>query len=339
MANVKPSAVATVTTHLTADWRFAGSRYYDAAYSKAVTEWQYMAALLAPAGQLIGGYIAPSVASNNLTLAIKTDAGNDPSANEPVFVKINGTMYTITAATSTTKNAGTSWGNAGAAELAAKEIDWIAYVVYDSNSSVVAISASRYPGGRLVSDFSTTTTNEKHLFDFTNFTSTDNVEPCGRFAATLSAGAGYTWTVPTYTGANLIKAPIRETRVLDWTPTMTGVTSGNGTLVAKYQIVNNQLWAMVNFTLGNTSAIGASVDLSYPFTRLLTSAEILGNCNLQDTGTLNYSGIIRYTAAGPARIFCIKADGTYASYLAVSTSAPFSWGSTDLFQTEYTYNI
>lgn len=178
--------------------------------------------LFAPQGFLINGKISPSVASNDLTVAIKTLAGTDPSASDPVYCRIGDTVRAITSALSVTKNDGTNWFNAGSAELATKEIDYFVYLGYNATDGVV-IGFSRYPGANSYNDFSVTSTNEKYcaISTITTAASTDYYEVVGRFAATLSAGAGYTWTVPTFTARNLVQKPIYMTRALSYTPTFT----------------------------------------------------------------------------------------------------------------------
>jgi hypothetical protein len=174
-----------------------------------------------PEGTLYNGKIVPSVTSNNLTVALKTMAGNDPSATDPIYIRINSVLRKVTSALSVTKNSGTNWCNAGSAELATKEIDYFVYLGYNATDGV-AIGFSRIPYGALYSDFSATTTNEKYcaISTITNAVAGDNYVNIGRFAATLSAGAGYTWSVPTFTSVNLIQRPIYETRILKYEPTM-----------------------------------------------------------------------------------------------------------------------
>jgi len=149
------------------------------------------------------------VASNNLTLAIKGKDGNDPSSTNPVYVSIGGTPRAITSALSKTLNAGTNWFNAGSAELATKEIDYFVYLGYNATDGVV-LGFSRIPYANEYDDFSATTTNEKYcaISTITNAAAGDDYVNIGRFAATLSAGAGYTWSVPTFTNKNLIQRPI-----------------------------------------------------------------------------------------------------------------------------------
>ena len=175
-------------------------------------------------GQMLNGKLSVTVATNNLTVALKTLAGNNATASDPIYVMIGGALRTISAALSVTKNAGTNWCNAGSAELATKEIDYFAYLGYNATDGVT-IGFSRIPYACQYSDFSTTTTNEKYcaISTITNATATDYYNVIGRFAATLSAGAGYTWSVPTFTAINLIQRPIFETRWLFWTPALTWV--------------------------------------------------------------------------------------------------------------------
>jgi len=156
------------------------------------------------------------VTSNDLTVALKTLAGNDPSADDPVYIRIGtASIMKVTSALSVTKNAGTNWCNAGSTGLATKEIDYFTYLGYNATDGVV-IGFSRIPHGRIYSDFSTTTTDEKYcaISTISNAVGSNPYVVIGRFAATLSAGAGYTWTVPSFTALNLINRPIYETRWL-----------------------------------------------------------------------------------------------------------------------------
>src|SRR5690348_826774 len=73
---------------------------------------------LLPQGFLWDGYFQVTVASNNITVSLKTRAGNNPSTSEPVTIYIGGTRRRITAALSVTKNAGTNWFAAGSSEMA-----------------------------------------------------------------------------------------------------------------------------------------------------------------------------------------------------------------------------
>jgi hypothetical protein len=266
---------------------------------------------LAVPGQLCGGYFQATVASNNLTLAIKTNFGSDPSTSTPVYVNIGGTIVPIATATSTTKAAGFNWGAAGGSSFAAKEVDWFAYAVYVNSTKTVAISASRYPGGSLVSDFSGTLTAENHLFDHASFATSDLVAPCGRFAATLSAGGSYNWSVPTYVqGTNLIRTPTRKTRWLDWTPTIAaGYSSAPTGAVYQYQFDDRDAIITLREATPGTSNTTNVATYSLPFTALTLSNALWGaNCVMTNNGTIFADGYA-YISSGATIVSFTKIGG------------------------------
>lgn len=255
-------------------------------------------------GMMLNGKLSVTVSANDLIVALKTRAGTDPSATDSVAININGTIRVVTAATSITLADATNWFNAGSAELATKEIDYFAYAVWDSNSSIVALSASRIPYGRLVSDFSSTSTNEKYLGNYANFTSTDDVVNIGRFAATLSAGAGYTWTVPTFTNANLIHEPIFNTRQLSFTTTISyagGTTdpTSNTVNVVFYQIDGRLLIMVIQSTLVIGAGNRTITTYSMPW-GTFTQSLMGGSCvdNITAVGGKNASASYQFTTGG-----------------------------------------
>lgn len=224
----------------------------------------------APEGFLINGKIVPSVADNDLTVALKGLDGNDPSASNPVYVRIGDTVHSITSALSVTKAAGTNWFNAGSSELATKEIDYFVYLGYNATDGVV-IGFARIPYATQYDQFSTTTTEEKYcaISTITNAASGDDYTVIGRFAATLSAGAGYTWTVPTFTSINLIQRPIFETRWLSYLPTLTPATDMTYTSVTytldEYKIQDG----LVHLRIFTSGTIGGT-----PKTTILVTSPI-----------------------------------------------------------------
>lgn len=250
-----------------------------------------------PEGTLINGKIVPSVASNNLTVALKGKDGNDPSATNPVYCMINGTLRSILSALSVTKNAATNWCNAGSAELATKEIDYFVYLGYNATDGVV-IGFSRIPYATQYNEFSATSTNEKYcgISTITTAAATDSYVNIGRFAATLSAGAGYTWTVPTFTPLNLIQRPIYETRWLEWLPTytcsgaMTYTSVITGTKL--YRIVENNVF-IVHYSAGTTGgsasntlimSLPMSVSASVSANGLILSAQTFDTVTITGVG-------------------------------------------------------
>jgi hypothetical protein len=227
--------------------------------------------------------LSPTVSSNNLTLTLTHMDGTAPTVYRPIEFIINGTRRQVTAATSFTVTAGTNYFNAGGTDTATQTIELFAIAVWDSNSSIVALSAARVPYGRLVSDFSNTTTSNRYLFNYANFTSTDDLIVIGRFAATNSGTASYNWSVPTYTNLNLIQHPIYESNWLVWTPTLSG-WSANPTVSCMYRVDGHTCWWSVTTTATGTSNNTATT-LTLPFTSFSTHAQWMGGGRGQDNSS------------------------------------------------------
>jgi hypothetical protein len=198
-----------------------------------------------PEGNLWNGKISVTVSSYNLTLALKTLAGADPSTSDPVYVMIGGVFHKISSALSVTKNAGTSWCGAGSNELATMTVDYFAYLGYNSTDGMT-IGFSRIPYALQYSEFSTSTTNEKYcaISDISHASSTDPYNVIGRFSATLGVSGTYYWSVPTFTPLNLVQRPIYETRYLEWLPTYVGYASAPSDTIG-YQVIGRLLFVQV----------------------------------------------------------------------------------------------
>ncbi len=228
--------------------------------------------IYAPEGFLQNGQINVTVVSNNITVAIKTLAGANPSATDPVYIRLNGAIRSITSALSVTKNAGTNWFASGGSPFATLEIDYFVYLGYNSTDGVV-IGFSRIPYARQYSTFSATSTNETYcaISTITTAAATDYYSVIGRFAATLSATASFNWSVPTFTATNLVNYPIYQTRWLSWLPTYTAsgslTYSSVSTDVLQYNIDLNitNFQIEVHGTTGGTTSnqINASLPMGY----------------------------------------------------------------------------
>lgn len=218
-------------------------------------------------------HIYPSVSSNNLVVALKSAwfGANFSTANKGrAMFHGDVNVKTIRLAFSRTFNAGTNYLNLGSAELATKEVDLFVKLVYNTNTSAIDLILTRLPYGEYISDYVDSLTDEKgYMYSGTKPASTDAVIPLGRFAATLSAGAGYTWTVPTFTASNLIQQPTGM-RFLDWQPvyatagagTYTSVTTGQ----AKYRITDKRTMDIILFARGTTNSdnkVTATLPFSY----------------------------------------------------------------------------
>lgn len=248
-------------------------------------------------GQMINGKIVPSVASNNLTVALKGMDGNNPSATNPVYVRIGDTIRACTSALSVTLNAGTNWMQLGSAELATKEVDLFVYLGWNATGGNFLFGPGRIPYAKTVADMATVVngTEEKgiQLTGTASGSSTDQICVVGRFAATLSAGAGYTWSVPTFTASNLIQRPIYETRRLSWLPTYTGFSGSVTTALASYKLKDDEISFEI-YAYGTSD--NAVLNMTLPFIPTHSADYLCKSCMVVDNGTWG-DGVIGFTGS------------------------------------------
>jgi len=279
---------------------FSGTTTFTGAVTNSSTTTltgNVIAKLFAPQGFLINGKLSVTVSSNDLIVTLKTLSGGDPSTSDPVYCRIGDTVRPVTGALSVTAADGTNWFNAGSSELATKEIDYFAYLGYNATDGVV-LGFSRFPGATQYSDFSTTSTNEKYcrISTITTAASTDYYEVVGRFAATLSAGAGYTWSVPTYTAINLIQRPIYETRWLTyaplWSSSGTQPVLGSSTITGRYKVKDAYVHYTGKLTITTGGAFSAGTGtyrFGFPFTS--TATIYFGTGLIFDSGTAAFPAL------------------------------------------------
>lgn len=210
----------------------------------------------------------------NLTVALKNYEGNDPTASKPVKIQIWGVVYTITGAITRTHTAGTNYYNLWSTELATKEVDLFIYLCYSTISSSIVFWFSRIPSATVVSDFSWTVSNEKYssIAFAGTANATDSVVNIGRFNAILSAGAGYTWSIPAT--SIVVNSPIRETRWLDFntvfSTTWTAFTNQPAIFNnwAKYKIEWDKIIIKLRIRYNTTSGGTGWVYATLPFSTL-----------------------------------------------------------------------
>ncbi len=113
---------------------------------------------------------------------------------------------------------------------------------------------------------------------------------------------------------------------VDWTPTLTNLTQGNGLILARYVQAGSTVHWKWRFTLGTTSAVGTSPKFTLPVTPADYSSFSMGWFDLTDTGTANRLGYARFSTGSTVEVVSYNTTG-----VAVSTTAtvPHTWGSTD----------
>lgn len=285
--------------------------------------------------------LSVTVVINDLIVAIKDKDGNNPSSGSPVKIKIGDTIRTLSAALSVTLLDGTNWFSFGAADKAAVQQDLFAYLGYNATDGIT-IGVSPIPYASKYGDFSITNTNETYckISTTTSAASTDPYVVIGRLAATLSAGAAYTWTVPTFEPDTLRHCREDSTRKLSFTPQWTNLTVGNGTVETYYQRIGNVTKGKIRLVFGTTTSISGSVSVAPPTTHKHspsgTSYFAIGSISMVDSGVALYMGETVLNA-GSFEMRAIGAAGSYANWAYMTSAIPHSWGNTDILEIDFEY--
>jgi hypothetical protein len=113
-----------------------------------------------------------------------------------------------------------------------------------------------------------------------------------------------------------------------YTPSVTNITVGNGTITGKYTVVNKTVFARVTFTLGSTSTVAIDAAISLPVTGVDGSSlsGLVGTAVYRDTSTSEfYWGWWRSL---------LGYEGTFG---VISATHPFTWATGDIIYLQATY--
>lgn len=148
------------------------------------------------------------------------------------------------------------------------------------------------------------------------------------------------WTSPTLrTTGELVTASIWNTDIVGnlnylkadgtWTPTLTNITLGNGTLTARYVKVGKLVFFTIVLTWGTTTSASGTFTFTTPFTAAVGANMPTATGYALDTGSASYPVVAELNDTTHLRVLCVNASGTYATRDFVNATVPFTWGSTD----------
>jgi hypothetical protein len=129
-----------------------------------------------------------------------------------------------------------------------------------------------------------------------------------------------------------------------YTPTLTNLTAGNGTLNAKYMRQGKKCTVRFVFTFGTTSSMGTDPTLTLPFTAvaLAAGANIMqeGVCALFDSsGSTYFYGYFAATSTTTRTIRTANVAGTYPSAAQITSAVPMTWANLDQIAGQFTYDV
>ena len=129
---------------------------------------------------------------------------------------------------------------------------------------------------------------------------------------------------------------------VDYSSTQTfsaGLTVGNGTLISRYARIGDVVHMSGYFILGSTSAISGNVDMSIPYTNLMTTIQDWpGHVRFWDQSTnLFYAGSPVAIGTGTFRLTSFLITGSVIRNADLNASSPIAWTSGDGFFWSFSY--
>jgi hypothetical protein len=122
----------------------------------------------------------------------------------------------------------------------------------------------------------------------------------------------------------------------DWTPTVSGITTGNGTTVARYIRIGKFITGYYRFTLGSTSAVTGRIIFTLPVTPITGDYRIGMTAFAVDTGVAGYT-LAADTAGADLYMNAVTTSGTYAAWAPTSATVPITWGNGDYISIQFFY--
>jgi len=131
---------------------------------------------------------------------------------------------------------------------------------------------------------------------------------------------------------------------ISYTPTLTNLTLGSGTVVALYRKVGKQVDVRIKFTLGAGSAVSSTGRFSLPVTAKTTgystggiAPSILGVATIEDAGIEEYAGLVGLYSSTVVAPMVINTASTYALHQFLASTVPFVWGANDIMSLIFSY--
>jgi hypothetical protein len=123
-----------------------------------------------------------------------------------------------------------------------------------------------------------------------------------------------------------------------YTPSLTGITLGNGTLTGKYMRLGKMCQGEAIVVFGSTTSVTGIPEIGLPFTST-TSTNNPIQCTLLDNGTAVYLGLSYLQSATTMRILTINTAGSYAVEAGVSSTVPFTWATADRINVNFCFEV
>jgi len=172
---------------------------------------------------------------------------------------------------------------------------------------------------------------------------------------TLTAGAGVTingadvLTVAQYQGGTLFFTSAssaiffptsKGSSWVSFTPTLTNITLGNGSLTARYIQIEKFVMVKFRFTMGSTSSMSTNPAASLPVTADTTatgSASWGGLAYIDDAGTNNFHGTVTLGTSTRMDFYVLSVGAPYVNLGGITSTTPMTWTTSDILTATFWY--
>lgn len=113
-----------------------------------------------------------------------------------------------------------------------------------------------------------------------------------------------------------------------YTPSLTNITLGDGTLAFAYAQVGKLVCVRARFVFRTTTSISGVMTFSLPVTAV-TAQQETQPCTILDQGTATFMGAVRLISTTTIEIVALGASGTYTTQINTSSTVPMTWANTD----------
>lgn len=123
-----------------------------------------------------------------------------------------------------------------------------------------------------------------------------------------------------------------------YTPSLTNITLGNGTLDFAYLKIGKLIIVRGKFVFGSSSAVGGPAIFSLPVTGIAamnTFYETLAQ--IEDNGTTEYMANVTQETTTTISVGPIGTSSTYAQRINTSSTVPMTWATNDAIRLMFMY--
>lgn len=164
---------------------------------------------------------------------------------------------------------------------------------------------------------------------------------------TVTGGSDYTIANSAITDIAYTLTPamaIGFPQEFNFNPNFTNITTGNGTLVAKFSFVGAKIQAHIMLEFGSTTSVSGAVSFTLPvsissYTVPSSSRSVIGTLGILDSGTTVFLGsVILGGSSSSAQFRAQNNSGSgYAQIAALSSTVPMTWTTGDSIGAEFVY--